>query len=206
MRTALFRESPVIVGSLLLAACALSGTSFHGLPIAGGIALMWFFRVPDRKRPSYDPRAIVSPCDGEVLEVEHVDSRTVRIVVYMSVLDVHIQWYPTHGRVGYLSHIPGEFNLAKLTDKSEHNERMVTRIENEYGSVRVDQIAGQLARRIVNHSVVNKFVKRADEMGMIKLSSRCDVFLSTKDAVVIVKKGDTLTGSQTIIAQWDRKN
>jgi phosphatidylserine decarboxylase len=165
------------------------------------LMLMFFYRVPYRVPPTYSTNMIIAPCNGEILKV--ITKRDItQIIIHLSVFDVHVQWYPTHGTVRNVFYKPGQFNIAKIVKKSNFNERMTTIIQNEYGIVRVDQIAGQLARRIVNWSVSNSAVKRGELMGMIKLSSRVDVYLPTQKVDLMVKSGDVLMGNISTIAKW----
>ncbi len=165
------------------------------------LILLYFYRIPNRLPPRYPSHMIIAPCDGEILKIIRKPNIT-QIIIHLSVLDIHVQWYPTHGTIRNVFYKPGEFNIAKIVKKSNFNERMTTVIQNEFGIVRVDQIAGQLARRIVNWSVSNSNIKRGQLMGMIKLSSRVDVYLPTKKIDLMVNQGDTLLGNISTIAKW----
>lgn len=206
-RSCLFRESP----ALAIAVCAITilvqrNTLLLALGASVLLLLLYFYRVPPRGRSKASMRTIVSPCDGEIVEIAPTSSGATRIVVYLSPLDVHLQWYPTHGVVVDKKYVPGEFNLAKVLRKSDHNERTITVLRALQGWVRVDQIAGQLARRIVNRAEIGDVVRRGEEMGMIKLSSRVDVHLPTRTTRIDAKVGDRVVGGQTAIAQWRRRS
>lgn len=166
------------------------------------VALLYFYRVPSRPRIRAPYETIVSPSDGTVLEIESKTNGYTRIAIYLSPLDVHLQWYPTYGVVVERRYVPGQFNLAYIASKSRYNERVSTLVRNEYGVVRIDQIAGQLARRIVNTATLHTVVRRGEHMGMIKLSSRVDVHVPSSATRILVKKGDTVVGNLTRIAEW----
>jgi phosphatidylserine decarboxylase len=153
-------------------------------------------------KPSFDESFITSPCDGKVLSITETKDEMYKISIYLSVLDVHIQWYPVDGLIRNVMYRKGEFNLAHILEKSDYNERMTTIIQNKNGIVRVDQIAGQVARRIVNKSISNTYVKRGNRMGMIKLSSRVDIFLPVKKVKLFINEGDTVSGKTTPIGKW----
>lgn len=201
----LFRESPVL--ALSVCACTLLARNYTPAFLLGTavfVALLYFYRTPVRSSDALPQYAIVAPCDGEVVEIEPRGRDMTRIVVYLSPLDVHLQWYPTDGVVVEKKHVPGEFNLARILRKSDHNERTMTVIRAVQGWVRVDQIAGQLARRIVNRSSVGDVVRRGDPMGMIKLSSRVDLHVQTRSTTVDVRVGDRVIGGETVVARWVR--
>lgn len=161
--------------------------------------LMYFYRLPERLVLKNDA-AIMSPCDGTVLNVFHEDD-VYRIVVFLSIWNVHTQWYPVKGRILCLHRQPGQFNLAYVLEKSDFNERCSTMIQHERGRVQVDQIAGQVARRIVNRSRVGSEVQQGDYMGMIKLSSRVDIIIPSS-TTVLVKRNDKVVGNRTELALW----
>jgi phosphatidylserine decarboxylase len=128
-----------------------------------------------------------------------------KITIYLSIFDVHTQWFPVSGKITSITRKEGEFNLAHILEKSEYNERFTTIIQPNKirGSVRIDQIAGQVARRIVNWSKKNTNVNRGDLLGMIKLSSRVDLYLPVNNVRLHVKKGDNVKGNETSIGTWN---
>jgi phosphatidylserine decarboxylase len=128
-----------------------------------------------------------------------------KITIYLSIFDVHTQWFPVSGEITSITRKEGEFNLAHILEKSEYNERVTTIIQPHKirGSVRVDQIAGQIARRIVNWSKKNTNVHRGTLLGMIKLSSRVDLYLPVNNVRLHVKKGDKVKGNETSIGTWN---
>jgi phosphatidylserine decarboxylase len=165
-------------------------------------SLIYFYRIPKRLKPSFDESFITAPSDGKILNISKTKDEMYKITIYLSILDVHVQWYPVDGLIRNIMYRKGEFNLAHLLEKSDYNERMTTIIQNKKGIVRVDQIAGQVARRIVNKSISNTYVKRGNQMGMIKLSSRVDIYLPINKVKLFVQEGDKLTGKTTPIGKW----
>lgn len=170
-------------------------------------SLIYFYRLPMRMKPIFNENVITSPSDGKVLKITETKDGMYKITIYLSILDVHIQWYPVDGLIRNILYRKGEFNLAHILEKSDFNERMTTIIQNKNGIVRVDQsqeeFAGQVARRIVNKSISNTYVKRGNQMGMIKLSSRVDIYLPSKKVKLFVHEGDRLYGKTTPIGKWN---
>lgn len=164
--------------------------------------LTYFYRLPKRFKPDFNDSMITAPSDGTILKISKVKDGMTKITIYLSILNVHTQWYPVNGLIRNIIYKKGEFNLAHILEKSDFNERMSTIIQHKRGIVRVDQIAGQIARRIVNKSISNTYIKRGNLMGMIKLSSRVDIYLPTKKVKIFIQEGDTLLGKLTPIAKW----
>ncbi|MFO7940651.1 MAG: phosphatidylserine decarboxylase family protein [Bacteroidales bacterium] len=170
--------------------------------------IMRFFRVPART-PVVDLNAIVAPADGKVvvveetLENEYLNERRVQISIFMSVWDVHINWYPIKGIVNYFKHHNGHFFVARHPKSSTENERTSVVVTDEKGrSLMIRQIAGAVARRIVCYSKEDKAVEQGKQMGFIKFGSRVDVFVPL-DAKIQVKPGQHTVGSETILAYFD---
>lgn len=164
--------------------------------------LMYFYRYPYRNSSMCKRESIVSPSDGTILAIQRTKDHY-HIKVFLSIFDVHVQWYPVDGRIIKTQYKPGEFNIAYILDKSDYNEKMTTVIQHTKGLVRVDQIAGQIATRIVNKSVKDTHIKRGDYMGMIKLSSRVDIFLPISNVKLLCNVNDKVIGNETILAEWN---
>jgi len=160
-----------------------------------------FNRTPIRDTVSED-NEVLSPTDGYVMDIHTLVDGTQHIMIFLSIFDVHCQWYPINGCVKHIEYKRGTFAPAYLLKKSQFNESSQTNIQTKWGLVKVKQIAGQIARRIVNDSQVNQMVKKGDLLGRIKLSSRVDVFLPA-DAHLLVKKGETVVGNVTKLARFD---
>jgi phosphatidylserine decarboxylase len=203
MKTLLFRESielVILVGTLMF--IFRSNNVVFLLCVVILISLGYFYRLPKRLKPNFNDTIVTAPCDGRVSEISETNDGFYKICIVLNIFDVHIQWFPVDGVVKNLIYKKGSFNLAHILEKSNYNERLSTIIQSEYGVVRLDQIAGQVARRIVNWSISNSFVKRGNLMGMIKLSSRVDIYLPKHKVKLFVKLNDTLRGKQTAIAKW----
>jgi len=174
------------------------------------ILLAWtiyFFRYPKRTINKGENN-ILSTADGkivvieEVLEEEYFNEKRLMISVFMSPMNVHINWYPFDGEVKYSKYHPGRYFIAYNPKSSEHNERSSVVIENGEGdNVLIRQVAGVMARRVVCYSKKGDKVLQGDEMGMIKFGSRIDFFLPT-NVKINVKMGQKVKAQQTIIAYF----
>lgn len=182
------------------------------ISIAVGVLLlaMWifvaaFFREPARPRLS-DDKTIFSPCDGTVVvcepvdETEYLGCRCMQVSVFMSITNVHINWFPISGRVEYFKYHQGKYLVAWHPKSSEDNERTTTVIDTPYGKVLMRQIAGLVARRIVSYATPGTQAVQNDKCGFIKFGSRVDLLLPL-DTEILVKIGDKAVGSQTPIAR-----
>lgn len=183
--------------------------------MAGFLIIFWFFVAAFFREPRrvqiHDDELIFSPCDGRVVvtevvhESEYVDCEMMQISIFMSVTNVHMNWLPVGGEVEYTKHHHGRFLVAWHPKSSTENERTTTVIKLKNGrKVLLRQIAGFVARRIVNYTKVGKRVKQNDVLGFIKFGSRVDVLIP-KDSELFVEIGDPVIGSQTPIARLKRK-
>lgn len=203
MKTLLFKESlDIVVVLCLLMFIFKQYNSVFIFCIVLILMLVFFYRLPSRSKPSFDNRFITAPSDGKVLKITKTKDNMYKISIYLSIFDVHTQWYPVDGVIRNVIYKKGSFNLAHILEKSDYNERMTTIIQNKKGIVRVDQIAGQIARRIVNNSISNTYIKRGNLMGMIKLSSRVDIYLPSNKIELIVQPNERIIGKITPIAKW----
>ncbi|MGE0076771.1 MAG: phosphatidylserine decarboxylase family protein [Bacteroidales bacterium] len=167
--------------------------------------LLRFFRVPSRVIPN-EESTVFSPADGTVVAIEEVQedeflkTRCIQVSVFMSVWNVHINWFPIKGIIKYFKYHPGEYLVAWHPKSSTHNERTTVVIERNDGvAILLRQIAGAVARRIVCYAEEGKSVEQCSEMGFIKFGSRVDIFLPL-DANVQVKLNEKVTGNKSIIA------
>lgn len=166
-----------------------------------------FFRCPIRLFGQDTEKVVVAPADGKVVVVEEVDEneyfhdRRIMISIFMSLVNVHANWYPVDGTVKKVSHQNGKFMKAWLPKASTDNERSTVVIETPEGvEVMARQIAGAMARRIVTYAVEGDECYIDEHMGFIKFGSRVDVFLPL-GTEVLVKLGQATTGNQTVIAK-----
>jgi phosphatidylserine decarboxylase len=169
------------------------------------ILILQFFRNPKRdfKR---DPSQALSPVDGkvvvieEVFENEYFKDKRLQISVFMSPVNVHVTRYPLGGKVTFSKYHPGKFLVAWHPKSSEENERTTVVVNSEkFGEVLHRQIAGALAKRIVNYAKEGETVEQADDSGFIKFGSRVDVFLPL-DATVQVSLNQKVKGGITVLA------
>ncbi len=181
----------LIVAAFAFLAYRLRSVAFTILTIALFAFLLFFFRPASLPASFVAPRnTVVSPAQGTVLAVkENIGGK--QISIFLSPLDVHVQYAPTDGKMIEQTYKPGEFNAANFFEKSNYNERLETTFMTEYGPIKVYQIAGQLARRIVSFLEPNQQVRAGEPIGLIKLGSRVDVYLPST-AAPLVKEGDRL--------------
>ena len=169
------------------------------------VLILWFFRNPKRNIIK-NPELILSPADGKVISIKEVDEleyfkeKKIQISIFLSPLDIHVNRYPVSGEILYSKYHKGEYLVAWHPKSSDKNERTTVVIKNKkFGEVMYRQIAGAVARRIVNYSKVNSNVEQGDDSGFIKFGSRVDLFLS-KDLNLKIKVGDKVKGGLSIIA------
>ena len=169
------------------------------------IIILQFFRNPKRNT-SVDDNSVVSPVDGkvvvieEVYEKEYFKENRLQVSVFMSPINVHVTRNPIGGKVLFSKYHPGKFLVAWHPKSSEENERTTVVIENSKINILYRQIAGALAKRIVNYAVAEETVVQGGDNGFIKFGSRVDVFLplGTK---INVNLGDKVRGGESVLAQ-----
>ena len=206
--------SGLIVAITLAANCLMS--IYGWLPMWATIAILvvalglWgfiirFFREPARPLLT-DDEIVFSPCDGEVVVVEQTDEneylgcKCLQISIFMSIYNVHVNWFPVAGEVEYFKYHPGKFLVAWHPKSSEENERTTTVVNTGKHKVLFRQIAGFVARRIVSYAEVGKRVEQNTKCGFIKFGSRVDVYMPI-GTEPCVKLGQKTTGNETIIAK-----
>ena len=165
-----------------------------------------FFRVPIWRKTTIEENAVLSPADGivaaneEVLEDEYFHDKRRQLSIFMSIYDVHINFFPFDGEVTYYKYHPGKFLLAFNPKSSTDNEHNTIILKDTKGrEILVRQIAGFVARRIVCALESGDQAVVGEELGMIRFGSRVDVFLPL-DAEIKVKIGDKTTGKETVLA------
>lgn len=168
--------------------------------------IVQFFRVPKRK-VSTDEGLVICPADGKIVVIEETDEteylkdRRIQISIFMSPLNVHVNWYPVSGIVKYFKYHPGKYLVAWHPKSSTDNERTTVVVETARGiPILFRQIAGAVARRIICYSEVDTKVEQSTEFGFIKFGSRIDVFLPPESEIK-AKTGDKVKGSQTVLAK-----
>ena len=165
-----------------------------------------FFRVPIWRKTTMEEDAVVSPADGlvaaneVVLEDEYFHDQRRQVSIFMSIYDVHINFFPFDGKVTYYKYHPGKFLLAFKPKSSTDNEHNTIVLKDKKGrEILVRQIAGFVARRIVCDLKAGDEAVVGEELGMIRFGSRVDVFLPL-DAEVKVKINQKTTGKETVLA------
>lgn len=168
--------------------------------------IIQFFRYPQRTI-ILNENVIISPADGKICEIketfenEYLKSQCLQVSIFMSPTNVHINWIPVPGLVTYMKHKDGEFYAAFKDKSAEENERTTTAVKLKDGrEIVMKQIAGAMARRIINYVKVGDTVDQKTELGFIRFGSRVDLYLplGTKLNVQLKEK---VKGSQTIIGQ-----
>jgi phosphatidylserine decarboxylase len=174
--------------------------------VAFWLFIVYFFRIPSRNF-TYDENAIVSPADGKVVvieetnDTEYFNEKRLQISVFMSPANVHVNRYPFSGKVLYSKYHKGKYLVAWDPKSSTENERHSIVLQNSKATVLVKQIAGALAKRIMNYAKVEEEVQQNAELGFIKFGSRVDLLLpiGTK---VNVKIGDVVKNGVSVLATF----
>lgn len=176
------------------------------LLVLAGIIIR-FFRVPYRIINKVK-NGVLAPADGTVIsigpafEYEYFKDERIRISIFMTINNVHVNSYPIDGTVEYVGYHPGKYFVASLPKSSvdnEHNTIVVS--QNEHQKVLFRQIAGFIARRIISYPEKGDVVYQGEEVGMIKFGSRVDVFLPL-DAQIAVNKGEKVVSKKTVLAYF----
>ena len=192
----------ILVPAAIAAGLALSGRRKLALPFAAASAAsLGFFRDPERQTPTLQ-HAVMSPADGRVMEVaDAVDSfvgPAVRIAIFLSPLDVHVNRAPLSGLVVSAEYAAGKFAAAFRPGIEESNERCAIHIQGETARVTVVQIAGVAARRIVCRVAAGDKLEAGERFGMIRFGSRTDCYVP-RGTDVRVRVGDRVVGGVTVI-------
>lgn len=214
MRIPIAREGWVFIlvpcgGALLLfAAAALLDGSVLGW--VGGLLLtlaafsVFFFRDPAR-RPPQGQEAVLAPADGRVTEAgpaREGEPGTLRVSIFLSLFDVHVNRSPEAGRVEAVRYREGEFRAAFRRDAARRNERNELEMSTARGTIRIRQIAGVLARRIVCRARPGDRLEAGERFGLIRFGSRTDALLP-RGVMLLVRPGDRVRGGETPIARWE---
>jgi phosphatidylserine decarboxylase len=169
------------------------------------LLILQFFRNPKR-HTILDSHTAVSPVDGKVVVIEEVfekevfKDKRIQVSVFMSPINVHVTRYPIGGNVTYSKYHPGKFLVAWHPKSSEENERTTVILENDnFGKILYRQIAGALAKRIVNYANIEDHVVQGSDSGFIKFGSRVDLYLPL-DSDIKVTLNQNVKGGETVIA------
>ncbi|RAN95938.1 Phosphatidylserine decarboxylase [Micromonospora saelicesensis] len=189
-----------------LARVARPSSKLWLLPALAAGPVAAFFRDPERDVPE-DPSAVVASADGKVLSVQRLhderfgDGEWLRIAVFLSVLDVHVNRAPVAGKVVDYFVADGGFVNAMKPD-AEHNVAAYTVLDTARGTVVVAQRTGLIARRIVQRAPIGALLAKGERFGLIRFGSRTDVYLPAEAADPLVGPGDKVVGGSTVIARW----
>lgn len=165
---------------------------------------LWFFRNPERRPPEGED-LVISPADGTVIEAREVtdrqwvDGRCIKVSIFMSVFNVHVNRAPVTGQVVHKRYVPGQFLVASLDKASDHNERSGLTLEDERGRrLTVVQIAGLVARRIVTYPEEGHKLVRGSRYGLIRFGSRLELYLPLGTRIQ-VEPGQRTRAGETVI-------
>ncbi len=171
------------------------------------LLILQFFRNPRRHTLKNDTK-IISPADGKIViikkvtETEYFKKKCLQISIFMSPINVHVTRYPIGGKIVYSKYHPGKYIFAWHPKSSEKNERTTIVVENKkIGKILYRQIAGALARRIVNYAKTNETVIQGEDAGFIKFGSRIDLFLPI-NCKINVNLNEKVRGGESIIAEF----
>ncbi len=175
------------------------------------ISILQFFRNPKRVAPkNFDE--ILAPVDGKVVAIEEVEEteyfhdKRIQVSIFMSPVNVHVTRYPASGQVAYSKYHPGKYLVAWHPKSSTENERTTVVIQTpKFGKIGYRQIAGAMARRIVNYAEVGESIQQGDDAGFIKFGSRVDLLLPL-DCLITVKLHQKVVGAKTCMATLGRQD
>jgi phosphatidylserine decarboxylase len=196
----------IALGLAALAKAARPKSRLWLVPALAAAPVAAFFRDPNRDVPE-DARAVVAASDGKVLGVERLvderfgDVEFLRIAVFLSVLDVHVNRAPVAGKVVDYFLEEGGY-AAAMKPAAEHNVAAYTVLETAHGTVVVAQRTGLIARRIVQRAPVGSLLAKGERLGLIRFGSRTDVYLPAAHATPAVSPGDRVIGGASVIARW----
>ena len=190
---------------ITIAAFTAGGALTALLPFVLTLFMLYFFRDPDRTAPEGDD-IFVSPADGKVIliqdvrEEQYLKGDAIQVSIFMSPLNVHVNRAPCDGTVESVVHTPGKFLSAFKHEASLQNENIAMAMNTKYGKILVRQVAGFLARRVVCRVKPGDTLKKGDRYGIIKFSSRLDIYLP-KNTGIKVKPGDKVKAGETVIGK-----
>ncbi len=175
------------------------------IPLVVAAYFAYFFRNPERQIQT-DPAVLYSPADGTVMAVEdfydseYLNQAATKIIIFMSVFNVHVNRSPMAGEIKYQSYVCGQFVPANEEQASLVNERHALGIAGSRVNILVIQVAGILARRIVSWRTLGNRLEQGELYGMIKFGSSLEIVVP-KSVTVCVKKGDSTVGGRTVIGR-----
>ncbi len=169
--------------------------------------ILFFFRNPAR-RISVDQSIVFAPADGkiiaieEVFETEFLNRKCIKVSIFMSIWNIHVNRYPISGQIIYTKYHPGKYLIAHHPKSSELNEHQTVVIEKQGGfEIMVKQIAGAIARRVVCYAKEGENVTQGEDLGFIKFGSRVDLFLPL-NTEILVSLNEKVRGNRTVIGRF----
>lgn len=174
------------------------------------LAVVQFFRNPRREIVISDDNLVYAPADGKIVvieetqENEYFQDKRIQVSIFMSPTNVHVNRNPIGGTINYFKYHPGKYLVAWHPKSSSENERTTVVIDTGDTEILLRQIAGLMAKRIVNYVDVGQEVIQGKDMGFIKFGSRVDLFLPL-DAEIMIKPGEKVKGNRTIIAKLPQR-
>ncbi|MXW71136.1 MAG: phosphatidylserine decarboxylase [Acidobacteria bacterium] len=202
-----FVAAPLVLAILVLATTGAAGGVFAWTGwalLAGAGFCVFFFRDPER-RPPDEATALLAPADGRVTEAgpaNEGEPGTQRVSIFLSILDVHVNRAPAAGEVRAVRYREGAFRAAFRKDAAERNERNELEMTTGRGTIRIRQIAGVVARRIVCRVRAGDRLARGERFGLIRFGSRTDLLLPAGVSLA-VRPGDRVRGGLTVIGRWE---
>jgi phosphatidylserine decarboxylase len=165
------------------------------------ILFIVFFRDPNR----IIGNGIVSPADGYIRDIYKLRDNDIGeckvVSIFMNIHNVHVNRMPIDGKIIEITHLPGS-HIPAFKKESDHNERVIIHIDTSIGFVKIIQIAGTLARRIVPYIKKNDIIKKGEKIGLIRFGSRVDLYLPDKNNIKYkVKKGDNIKAGESVVAE-----
>jgi phosphatidylserine decarboxylase len=187
----------------------IGGAAAAVVPFLLTAFMLYFFRDPDRTAPE-GRSFFVSPADGEVIvikdvhETEYLNREVKQVSIFMSPFNVHVNRVPCDGKVKVVKHVKGGFRAAYKDEATMQNEHIDMVLETRYGDILVKQVAGFVARRAVCRVKEGDVLQRGERYGIIKFSSRVDVYLP-KDTLIRVQMKDTVRAGETVLGEAEAK-
>ncbi len=195
--------------AITIIAFLTGGIWVTAIPFILTLFMAFFFRDPERTTPEGD-NIFVSPADGRVIQIQNIveenylESSAIEISIFMSPLNVHVNRAPCDGTVEAVVHTPGKFLSAFKPEASLKNENIAMLLKSDYYRVLVRQVAGAVARRAVCRAKPGDVLKKGERYGVIKFSSRLDIYLPEKTEIK-VKLGDKVKAGETILGRINKE-
>jgi len=183
----------------------IGGPGIALLPLLLTVFMLYFFRDPERT-VSEERNIFVAPADGKIIvikdvfENEHLHRDVKQVSIFMSPFNVHVNRVPCDGRVKNVQHVKGKFLAAYKDEASLQNEHIDMVFETRYGDLLLRQVAGFVARRAVCRKKEGDVLQRGERYGLIKFSSRVDIYLP-KETVIKIRLGDMVKAGETVLGQ-----